>query len=290
MVPLAALLLIAPAPKPVLPPPGETTAIQGRAFELPDLPVSLQEARRDYAKVQRRLAQTLSELEVDLKETYGAGNKGTFTVFSTKLVLPKSSLEEAQYLCTFLQDREQFERENQLFQAWSEWQVALLSYRMEHEVVRQGESGLRLFPCNHADYPGPNHRLELFASGSTLAPVKTLVFAGGMPGISTMEGTDYFGFSESSRQARKQAEARLPRVLGLWKPYAQHLELRAGELLQHEYDQGPAKDPALGALRQKARIQVLERCRYATWLCELIWAHMASKPLPKLYGDFPGIS
>lgn len=287
---MAALLLIAPAPRTVFPPAGEAAPIQGRAFELPDLPTSPQEARREYAKVQRRLEQTLKELEADLRETYGAGAKGTFTVFSTKLVVSKAGLQEAQYLCTFLQDAEQFNREKQLFQAWSEWQVALLTFRMEHETVRHGESGLRLFPCNYADYPGPSHRLELYASGSPLAPVKTLVFAGGMPGLSAMEGTDYFGSSQRNQQARTQAEGHLPRVLEFWKPYAQHLELRAGELLQHEYDQGPAQDSALGALRQKARIQVLERCRYATWLCGLIWAHMASKPLPRLYGDFPGIS
>ncbi len=304
---IASLLLVPPvvAPSagqtpvlqaPVSGPSGEVQ-IHGQAYEIPALPRTLEEARRDFPRIRVRTDEALRELEKDLQSTYRAAGLEAFPLASRMVVVEPSQAPEAQYLATFIRDSEHLMLESDLFERWSEWQVHLVGLGMNHEDTQAGwaiSTGLRCFPPSYADHgkTAQGGKIQIYAAGQDLErlPMEELRFEGLFGGgFYAVEGVDYRGTSRVTREAAQMAEARVRLLADPWEKLTSRIAARADEYLRHEYDHPEIRDPGIKCLRLKARIQVLERTRYAYWFCQLIWAHMASKSLPVLYQAFPGV-
>lgn len=85
------------------------------------------------------------------------------------------------------------------------------------------------------------------------------------------------------RQAAAFADGQAIRLQRLWEPLAKHLNASAAALLDLDRTAAPTLDPAVRTLRLRARIHFLERFRSALWLSQVVWAHMASKPIRSIH-------
>jgi hypothetical protein len=270
--------------------------ITSRVYELPALPGDIQEAERRYDEIQKLITAELRELDADLRAGYlGAGKGPEFQLYSRKIVVPRSQAERAAIATRFIKDYTYLNLEDRVLDQWNEWQSALLNraYLLEGQ---KGKTPLdlkaRFFPLNYADYGNvkPDPPLRIFLAEDGLKLQEEIVRnQPRLPGIVVAQPLDYRKGDAEHEAARRLAQSEAPDLARLWAPLREKITRSAVELLNFDAESRDIRDPGFRALLAKARIQVLERCRFNLWFCQLVWAHYASRPLPALYERFRGI-
>ncbi len=257
-----ALLLSIQASPSVSPPAPSEVAVQARAIELPLLPSSLEEARTEFPKVQPRIAAAIQDLERDLTGLYAllaaeGPSAATYRV-------PDTTIDEVRLLAGCLRDDFHLAAEESVFEAWNRWQTHLLSHGL---ALPKGGSAItsRMVLLSF-------QRNELRAQDQgAVWPLFDLV---------AVNGLDYRSRSAGIPQAAALADAHALRLARTWEPLAQHLKTTATRMLEYERSAPETQDVALRLLRLQARINLLERFRSSLWFGQMVWAHMASSPLP----------
>jgi hypothetical protein len=253
--------------------PGLEVAVQGRAIPLPAVPDSIEAARSGQARIRPALAAAIAELERDLQVLYGQGGADPAPVIRLSLPVP----EEVLILERLLEDPEHGQLRRTVFEHWNAWQTALLQCGLEDGLEGSAiiaQMSLQAFPHNEL-------RTRLLLPREA-APGPQPASVGRSPNIEFLSigRMNYSVLSPLGRRARKLALPHARKLAQAWTALAEHLNLRALEYLNLDRDPAGAVDPALRALRLRAKINFLERFRSTLWFCDLIWAHMASAALP----------
>lgn len=260
---LLAFLLSTQAPPPPAPSASASeVAVQARAIELPLLPSTLAEARREFPKVQPRITAAIQDLERDLTGLYATlASDGPL---ATSYRLPAATTDEVRFLAASLRDDTHVAMEETVHDAWNRWQTQLLSHGL---AMPKGGSTitsrmvLLAFQRNELRAPEQGQTWPLFD-------------------LVALNGLDYRSRSTGIPEAAAIADAHADRVARIWEPLAQHLKASATGMLEFERNAPETQDAALRLLRLQAKINVLERFRSSLWFCQMVWAHMASSPLP----------
>lgn len=267
---LAGLLMAAPQTG-----PGGEVPVQARAIQLPPVPDSLEAARTGQARIRPALATSLRELEADLDRLYGQlGDDPPVIRLNTAVTAEILALE------SLLEDPEHEALRQAVFDRWNAWQTALLQCGLEHPMEASAVTSrlsLQAFPR--------------FERNTRVLRAREAPPAPGPPSASSRPNTEflsigrmnYSSFSALGRQARKVAQPQARELALLWAALAEHLNARALAFLN--LDKEATADPALRALRLRAKINFLERFRATLWLCQLVWAHMTSEDLPAPLAD-----
>ena len=245
------------------PPSGEReVAIQAHVLELPLLPSSLAEGHAAYPKMQAQLAITSREVEQDLIELYASlrteGPSGAIPCG------PLDDSEESRTLALCLQDDVHLALEEAAFDEWIQWQTQLLQQGL---ALTKGGSAIT---SRMVLLAFQRHELRPRQQGQSY-PLFDLV---------AVNGLDYQSRAPGIPEAAALANLRAPRLAQAWSPLARHFNTRALSLLDLERAAPNPQDPALRLLRLQAKINVLERFRASLWFCQMVWAHVASSPLP----------
>jgi hypothetical protein len=262
---LLSLILLRQIPsRPVAKAPGIEIVIQDRAIELPLLPEGVEQARAGFVKIRPDITTALQDLERDLEGIYAAlAREGPSTTFYRT---PSNPTAEGHFLASMLEDDACLALEDAVFDEWVHWQTRLLRYglslpsggseitsRMVLLAVKRNE----LRSQDRSDLPRPF--FDLLA----------------------VDGLDYTRWGSLARGASGLANTQAPQLARAWKPLAQHLNETALKMLEFERTAAPTQDSTFRILRLQAKLNMLERFRSALWFCQLVWAHMASSPLPK---------
>ncbi len=237
-------------------------AVQARAIELPPLPSSLGEARREFPKVQPRITAAIQDLEHDLTGLYATlAAEGPS---ATSYRLPAATTDEVRFLAASLRDDTHVAMEETVHDGWNRWQTQLLSHGL---ALPKGGSAIT---SRMVLLAFQRNELRALEQGQTW-PLFDLV---------AVNGLDYRSRSMGIPQAAALAEAHALQLARTWEPLAQRLKASAAGMLEFERNAPETQDAALRLLRLQAKINVLERFRSSLWFCQMVWAHMASSPLP----------
>jgi len=253
-------LLLSTQPLPSVPP--SVVAVQARAIEMPLLPSSLAEARTEFPKMQPKIAAAIQDLERDLMGLYATLAAGGPSAAAYRV--PDTATDEVRLLAGSLQDNTHLAAEESVFEAWNRWQTQLLSHGL---AMAKGGSAItsRMVLLSF-------QRNELRAQDQgSVWPLFDLV---------AVNGLDYRSRSAGIPDAAALADAHALRLARTWEPLAQHLKESATRMLEYERNAPETQDAALRLLRLQAKINVLERFRSSLWFSQMVWAHMASSPLP----------
>jgi hypothetical protein len=249
--------------------------VQDRATLIPLLPKSVAEARVNFDRTKQDIDASVKDLETELKEL----RKSWKDV--KELRIPPAHYLEVRYLAEVMSDEAYLAQEQSVLDLWNTWQTELVELGVkggsEGQIITQG---MRLLETQHHEWrvpirvkAGEGHGGGCFFCEQK-ATATTYSFL-------SVQGFDYERPSELMKAARGLAEARLPAIARAWNPLAMDLRDEAEELLDQEQTRIRTSDPDLQSLRILARIDLLERVRYALWLDLLMWSHLAGRPLPR---------
>ena len=258
-------------------------AVEAGLIELPPLPASPAEARRNFRA--RRPDKALAEVEGMLRALY---REARTRPMAQPLRVPARHAEEAAFLASLLTDPEHAHLEERVQDLWNAWQSALADRgladpEMGQDLARRVRllSARKRDVASHARAGGGDSYFEILhedrepdrivASGALRVVLSELM---------AVDGLEYGGNRDFEKWGRGLAERMAPRLAEAWTPLARHLNARARTLLDYDRDARPTADPAILALRIEAKIAFLERFRSALWFSGLAWAHLASRPLP----------
>lgn len=258
-----AFFLSTQAPPPPAPPASTSeVAVQARAIELPRLPSTLAEARREFPKVQPQITAAIRDLERDLTGLYATlASEGPS---ATSYRLPAATTDEVRFLAASLRDDTHVAMEETVHDGWNRWQTQLLSHGL---AMPKGGSAIT---SRMVLLAFQRNELRALEQGQAW-PLFDLV---------ALNGLDYRSRSTGIPEAAALADAHALQLARTWEPLAQHLKASATGMLEFEQNAQPAENPALRLLRLQAKINVLERFRSSLWFCQMVWAHMASSSLP----------
>jgi hypothetical protein len=271
---LLPVLVAAPAPEP---PP---VVVQARALRLPGLPVNTTEARAGYPAIRQEIEISLGELGRDLAIL----RVGTALDFPLEVQVAPQTASEALFLLQALSDEDFLDARGAVLESWDAWQTALLRAGLADK--KEGSaitSNMELLPAGIPIFVpddmggdeccrivfGRSRKEERLFSRKDLFELVAIAKA------------PYQRQSALGGIAAELARTHTPRLQENWKAFMEHLNTSALHWLDFEQSLAPTQNAGLEILRRQARIHVLERFRSALWLCQVIWAHMASDILPK---------
>jgi len=246
-------------------PPAKVTGaeilIQDRAIELPLLPERLQDAKNQYSKLRPRMVTAIQDLERDLASLYANLEREGPSAKTYRI--SASSVSETNQLAAMLYDAPSHTMEAAVVDEWVQWQTHLVRFGLS---LPSGGSAItsRMVLLTIK-------RNELRSSDQSSLPMFDLL---------AVDGLDYGAWNSNIQGAVELANSQSPRLAKAWQPLAQHLNDASLQMLEFERSAPPTQDPEIRILRLQAKINVLERFRSALWFCQMVWAHMASKPLP----------
>jgi hypothetical protein len=271
----------APAAEAVVP-------LEGSAIVLPVLPRSAAGAWVDYGPVHGRIQEAGRDLERHLAELYARPEVGT----SLKgLTVPDSWVAEGRRWVAILQDPQHGRLEKDFLDTWKGWQAALVEGKLaqapkgglpsvkapspRYQAAKDGAA--RIIQQRALD-PLEKDRLDASFNEEDRDLYKDLTDA-----MSREERKVHDGMEASVKAGRKTlavASSIIPDLAAFWDPLVEHLNGQAKALASLEQLAQASPGGPLSALRLQARIAYLERFRRALWYCDLVWAQVASKPLP----------
>lgn len=270
--------------------------VQGSTIEIPAIPASVQEARAGYAATRARILKELQDLETEIGACYQADEKnGSFNALSRNLVIAGSHRQESSAAITYIKDFKFLQLESAVQGQWNSWQSYLLTKAWFMDGTAAGRAikfEAEMYPVNYVDYElaASNEKVRIYTTGSSLVLLDELTRTRSpFSGVLAIKALDYRSRAADAGQVLGMAGQQLRALEALWNPLRVHLENAASSFLRFEYENQGVRDQGIQALLKKAKIQILERCRYSLWFCLLAWAHFASQPLPALYPRFPGI-
>lgn len=249
--------------------------MQDRATLIPLLPGSLPEARSAFDRTQGEIEASVQDIEAELREL----RKKWKDV--KELRIPPAHFVEVRYLAEAMSDEAYLAQEQAVMDLWNAWQTQLVALGVKGG--REGHlitHGMHLVEAQHREWRVPIRVKagEGYEGGCFFCEQQATAIT---YSFLTVDGLDYGRPSNLAKAARELAEANLPGVARVWNPLAMDLRDEAEELLDQERTRIQTSDPDLQSLRILARIDLLERVRYALWLDLLMWSHLAGRPLPR---------
>jgi len=253
--------------------------VQARALRLPDLPADTAQARTGYPAIRQEIELSVGELGQDLTVL----RTGTAFDFPVEVRVTPQTATEALFLLQTLSDEEFLDARGAVLEQWNAWQTDLLKVGLAD--AREGSSitsnmellpaGIPLFipedlggdECCRIVF-GRSHKEERLFTRQDLFELVAISRA------------PYQRPTALGKAAAQLATTHAPQLQAIWKTLMEHLNASALHWLDYEQNLVPTENPGLETLRRQSRIHVLERFRSALWLCQVIWAHMASEALP----------
>lgn len=253
--------------------------VQARALRLPDLPADTAQARTGYPAIRQEIETSLWELGQDLTVL----RIGTAFDFPVEVRVTPQTATEALYLLQTLSDEEFLDARGAVLEQWNAWQTDLLKAGLAD--AREGStitSNMELLPAGIPlfvpdDLGGDECCRIVFGRSRKEERLFTRQDLFELVAISR---APYQRPSAMGKAAAQLASTHAPRLQAIWKTLMEHLNASALHWLDFEQNLVPTQNPGLEILRRQSRIHVLERFRSALWLCQVIWAHMASEALP----------
>jgi len=248
--------------------------VQDRATLIPLLPKTLREAEAGYERTRADIDASVSDIETELRTLRASEG------IKRDLRIPPAHMKEVRYLAEVMSDETYLAQERAVLDLWNAWQTRLVETGVKAD--REGlviTRRMRLLEAQHFEWrvpvnvsAGEGHGGGCFFCEQKATAV-TLSFM-------SVDGLDYTRKSNLMNTVRALADASAPGLARVWASLAMDLRDEAEELLDQERLRRPTSDPDLKAMRVLARIDLLERIRYALWLDLMVWSHLASKPLP----------
>jgi len=281
-----ALLLLAPLAPPATRPPEAVVITEARSITLPALPEDGAQGRAGFAATHARILEAQKDLEAALAALYALPEA---SVSLRGLTVPDASLEEGRGLVAVWRDPEHLRLQTAFLDTWKGWQAALVEghlasakalpaaaasprYQAAHDLAAQViRASTRNAPqaANRLDASFNEENASLYTDlGNRVTPEQRAV----------LDHVDQGAVR--ARQTLEVANKLIPNVAEPWNAFVAHLNAQAVRLLELEPAARAAPGGPLGALRVQARIAYLERFRAALWYCDLVWAQVASAPVP----------
>jgi hypothetical protein len=282
---LAPVLVMQVAAPPGMPPRAEVM-LEGRAIVVPALPTSIAQARREFSRVRKDLEAAFREAEryrTTCKAELAAQEGG-----AGDLVIPAAHAAEARALAPFLFDEEFLALEAPVLERWNPWQTTLLRLGLDEpgEGQRIAEHMLLLSTSKaevaESSHPGAEAPSLEIRSDDPVHPESTFLHFSTRVALFELVAVDRMAYGANTEFARKAttfADQQAPGLAESWVKLSGHLNQSAGVLLGLDRAAAPSKDPAMVSQRLRARVNFMERFRSTLWLCQVIWAHMASQKI-----------
>jgi hypothetical protein len=260
--------------------------LESRAIVVPPLPTSIAQARREFSRVRKELEAAFREAEryrtVCKAELAAQGGTGG------ALVIPAAHGVEARALAPFLFDETFLALEAPVLERWNPWQTTLLrlgldepseGQRLAEHMLLLSTSKAEVDRSSHPDPEAPSLEIQ---SDDPVHPESTFLPFASRVALFEVVAVDRMAYganTEFAQKATRFADQQAPGLAESWEKLSAHLNQSAGILLGLDRTAVPTKEPALATLRLRARVNFMERFRSTLWLCQVIWAHMASQKI-----------
>lgn len=279
-----------PPASPVM--PSQQVVISGKAVELPNLPESVQAAKKEFGSLSVGMKEGLKDLEHTLEGLYASPDAG-ITLPGTFRIEKKQG-EDLRFLVSMVNGDAYRELEGPCVQAWEEWQGALVRNGLAHpaqavapnsqpsqaQLTEDKEIRKRQRGMQKTERAVEKERAQVVEMMSVpageSADDKTLSNVAWVMG---QRATTEAGIAQIQLTAHL-ADQHAPSLAKLWLPLATRLNADALHLASSELGAKPSAAPEFRALRTQARIQFLERYRSALWFSLCVWSRMAGQQLP----------
>ncbi|BDU71891.1 hypothetical protein [Mesoterricola silvestris] len=290
MMPSSLLILAMLSQVPAPPRPGAAAEVpmEGRMINLQGMPENVADARSRQPAISKQNLNAIKELERDLLELYRIN--GPITPLPPALPVPADRGDDARALLGIIADVPYASLRRTCLGIWNGWRQGLV------------DSGLAVAEPTAPGTPAPRPASEVagkvkaavaqnrryFAPATTLSAARTDEAFDPGPGLGdqalTFEQRRVFAAqaraTQASQSVLRAANAAVPDLQVAWKPLVDHQNARALELVELERRAPNPEHPGLLMLRRRAKIALLERFRADLWMCEVVWAHLASAPTP----------
>lgn len=282
MLPIAlvlASLMVPPTP----PPQAAVVQVQARIIHLREVPEQVDQAQAAMGKVEGQLLQDAEDLDRMLGAL--ATEAKALPPLPPSWKVRKADAAEAQFLVGLVDDATYVDLRKEVEATWGAWMA-----------VAQETVG--------AASPKPVNPSTLLKEAEREALERRLRFTHlsqrfqaewNRTGVSELEGNGggrHAAWLREVSQLDARTHTRLkqsvivrntlaPRLSAPWKALADHLNRGVDTFAAYEKADAGTASPELKNLRIQAKQRLLERFRSAVFHCHVVWAHMASRPLPK---------
>ncbi len=284
MCPFALTLLAFLTPGEPPPPPAVAVQVQSRIIRLREVPERVDQARSAAGQVEPQLVRDAEDLDQMLAALSQEARALPPLPVSWKV--RRADAAEAQFLVGLVDDTTYLELRKEVEATWSAW-MAITQESLSSETTRTLKpSALRDQVAQRALQrrqllAQSNPRVEREWAANLAEMMKGVT--GGRTFLEMESRTSAHHGAHTTRleQSIVLRNTLAPSLTVPWKAMADHLNRSVETLSGLEKADAGTASPELKALRVLAKRRLLERFRSAVFQCHVVWAHMASRPLPR---------
>jgi hypothetical protein len=282
-------ILSHPGPQPQQPPAplSKEIIVQSRKGLIPHVPVSVDQAHAEYAKVGPMISHGLQDLESELLQLYAG--KPQLDAVPSSIRVHADEIEAAKFFFKMLNDKQYAKLQTEILKVWREWQMLLSE---TEPIDGDGAVSSRTETPKNEDLDAKKKLIKEKARLAAMLEMesKSIVSlaTGGFGPEDTTAGYGYKIEMSKQFEARfsiaKQrlivANMKAPQLAKAWTPFVEHLDACALKMAELDNPSTLFQGEDLRRLHLQAKVRFMERCRSALWFCQLVWARMTTNAVP----------
>ncbi len=257
--------------------PSHEVVIQAKKIVIPHIPTSVSQAHQEYKQVGTHIEQAIQDLENDLLALYAetANEKQLPATIRVK----KHEADAVKFFNRMIEDKEYAQLFQQVIDSWNSWQNVMIASGLakidntkptQPQISDKNDKNLiKKMSCikNPAEFQEYDRSVAAWFAGGDRDFFKFI--------ITNIEQHDKSSFT--SQKSTILSNQKAPGLSHVWLPLAGHLQACADNFVNIDIPEKPYQTVEILSLKKHAKIAFLERCRFSLWLCQKIWARMASR-------------